>query len=496
MARYYIRQEYKGTLSTIYFDVQRRTPKLKMRVSTHIQVEAKVWNTANRSVSAWKRFTSTQEGKAVADKLELIQQATNELISAGKITSNEDKHVIDDAICMIVYAETIQMEQERQKQEQERREQERKSIIGFYDHFITGIQNGTIRHGNNKRYAKASIVSWLSFGNHLYSFCDTSTTFDDVNKMFADKFCAHLEKQGMLPLTCNKYIVCFRKLCNLSAEYGVNHNATSLKVWKERTITEDEKRTEIYLTDEELTAIYQFPLHGVEEQARDLFMLGCLSCQRYSDYGTLTRANFGTTANGISVIKVRQTKTGTYVEIPITDYRIEELCRKYDYDFPRITERRINDHIQAFMQRVADTAPTLKEKYTTILTYQERRKEQHFASLLADAKAGKKPQGEQRRMFAQMKAYAFKHNGKPLYERNERGQAVKYKYELVTTHTARRSGITNLYKTGLLDTREMMSVSGHQSERIFENYIRVGTSEHAERIASKLKQIAKGKEAI
>ena len=61
---------------------------------------------------------------------------------------------------------------------------------------------------------------------------------------------------------------------------------TSLGVWKEREVKEEEKRAEVYLTDEELDAIYNYPLEGTEEHARDLFVLGCLSCQRFSDYSS------------------------------------------------------------------------------------------------------------------------------------------------------------------------------------------------------------------
>lgn len=84
-----------------------------------------------------------------------------------------------------------------------------------------------------------------------------------------------------------------------------------------------------------------------------------------------------------------------------------------------------------------------------------------------------------------LQEYAEMHNGSPLFERNAAGKVIRPKYELITSHTARRSGLTNAYKTGLFDTRELMSLSGHQSERVFENYIWVGTREQAKRIAAK-----------
>jgi hypothetical protein len=47
-----------------------------------------------------------------------------------------------------------------------------------------------------------------------------------------------------------------------------------------------------------------------------------------------------------------------------------------------------------------------------------------------------------------MKAYAEEHNGSPLYMRDEDGNVLMYKYDLIVSHTARRSALTNLYKTG------------------------------------------------
>ena len=288
-----------------------------------------------------------------------------------------------------------------------------------------------------------------------------------------------------MPTTCNKYIICFRKLCNLAAEYGINHNATSLRVWKEREVREEEKRAEVYLTDEELDAIYNYPLEGNEEHARDLFVLGCLSCQRFSDYSSLTRANFVTTVLGTPIIKLRQQKTGNIVEIPILDDRINEICQKYDFSFPKLDERHTNDFLLTAMKKIASVCPSLMEKHNTVLTMTELRKEQNFIKLRKLKNSGCKLKKEDYRVLRNLIEYAEEHNGQPLYERDSFGQAVKFKYELVTTHTARRSGVTNMYKTGLFDKREMMSISGHLTEAIFENYIKVSKSEQADRIAAK-----------
>ena len=486
MANYYIRTDKKNGLNTIYFNVHKRKPNLNIRVCTHIQIGSYTWSVATKSIAAWNKFAQSEIGKPIVEKLDLMQQAVAKLIAEGKVQSNDDKDIIDKAILSIINAGVEKLQEEQQVRIQKAKERHQQEILAFYDSFLTGIVTGSIRHGNGKTYAKTTIDNWRGFKKYLYDYTKPSDIFDDVDKAYADGFLAHLENQGLLPTTCNIYIICFRKLCNIAAEYGVNHNATSLKVWKERDVKDSDKRAEIYLTDEELDAIYTFPLNGFEEQARDLFILGCLTCQRYSDYGSLSKENFCTTASGTPIIKVQQQKTGNIVEIPVVDTRIGELCEKYDYDFPKIDDRHINDYLLSAMKKVAMVCPSLMEKCVTTMTLPEQRKEEHYKELLKRKADGEHFGKEDTRTLNHMMEYALIHKGKPLYERNNRGQVVKFKYELITTHTARRSGVTNLYKTGLLDTRDMMAISGHQTEKVFEHYIKMSKSEHADRIAAKL----------
>lgn len=54
----------------------------------------------------------------------------------------------------------------------------------------------------------------------------------------------------------------------------------SLRVWKERTVHDDDRRAEIYLTNKELDALYEMESEGKEEQIRDLFLIGVFCAQR------------------------------------------------------------------------------------------------------------------------------------------------------------------------------------------------------------------------
>jgi len=60
------------------------------------------------------------------------------------------------------------------------------------------------------------------------------------------------------------------------------------------------------------------------------------------------------------------------------------------------------------------------------------------------------------------------------------------KYELVTSHTARRSFATNLYRRGIPST-QLMLLTGHRSESSFLRYIKVSREDNARDVAKKLK---------
>jgi len=55
------------------------------------------------------------------------------------------------------------------------------------------------------------------------------------------------------------------------------------------------------------------------------------------------------------------------------------------------------------------------------------------------------------------------------------------KYKFISTHTARRSFCTNAYNAEI-PIQDIMAISGHKSERVFLNYIKVDSLKNAERV--------------
>jgi integrase len=71
---------------------------------------------------------------------------------------------------------------------------------------------------------------------------------------------------------------------------------------------------------------------------------------------------------------------------------------------------------------------------------------------------------------------------KSLTKGGKRQTEIKEKWEMVSSHTARRSFATNLYKSGF-PSISIMAITGHKTENAFNRYIKVNEEEHAEMLA-------------
>lgn len=54
-------------------------------------------------------------------------------------------------------------------------------------------------------------------------------------------------------------------------------------------VEDDEKRILIYLTKDELKALYDMPLSGMKERVQDLFLIGCYTAMRYDEFSKIEK---------------------------------------------------------------------------------------------------------------------------------------------------------------------------------------------------------------
>lgn len=459
MGNYFLRTKKEKGTASVYLRVQKRNPKLNILVCSKVSVDIQQWDKVTQDVAKWNDYCKTQDGRKVKETLDSISSAIDNLISQGIY----DKARIDEVVEAIVFREErerqrIQEEEERQEQERlrqikEQEEEARKAdVILFLENFLEGIKNGRIKNGA-ENYTLNTCKVWSNFLGILKRFIQISPfTWKDINKALADRFVSFMEKNGYMVTSINKYIICFKAMIQNAMDQELHNNLIALRAFSKKKIQETDKAKEIYLTKAELQALYEMPLEGLKDKVRDVFLVGCYTCQRFSDYARLEKENFTTTAKGTKVVRIVQEKTGNDVVIPILNDNLLHIAEKYGYDIPKVNDVILNRYIKQILKELSSTVPSLARKERTLLTMKEREKEKQ---------------------------------GLVSFERDNKGYVIKPRYELVSSHTARRSGITNLYLSGNFDTYQMMSISGHRDEKTFYEYIKLSSDEVADSIAQK-----------
>jgi integrase len=248
--------------------------------------------------------------------------------------------------------------------------------------------------------------------------------FDGITIDFYNDFIKFMYEKKFSPNTIGKHIKTLKVIMRQSREEGLhNNNEFERKGFKSLR----EPVQNIYLTESELNKIFELDLSydSTLQIARDIFLIGCYTAQRFSDYSRITTGNIRTLENGKMVIDLIQQKTGEKVIIPVR-HELNVILKRYDYKLPKTYEQKINRHIKTIGEKAG---------ITEIVRVEE----------------------------------------------NRGGMTVKRdvkKYELIVTHTARRSGCTNMYLAGIPGI-DIMKISGHKTESEFLKYIKVSKEETA-----------------
>jgi hypothetical protein len=182
----------------------------------------------------------------------------------------------------------------------------------------------------------------------------------------------------------------------------------------------------IYLNESELTRLAAVDLSEDKtlDICRDVFLIGCYTAQRYSDYHRITPEMIRA-VNDVKVLELIQQKTGAKVMIPIRP-ELDAILSKYGYHLPHTGQQQLNDSMKIVGGMAGITEPV-------------------------------------------------------QLEASKGGMIVKTtipKNELIKSHTARRSACTNLYLAGI-NTLAIMKLSGQKTESEFMKYIRISVEENA-----------------
>lgn len=461
-------------------------------INTGIKVDIAQWLAdkdeylANEGVEAVKNGTvsiSTKMSKASYTIDEKIKQG----ITDGKLISKAIKNVID-----IEGAEV----------RKQLNDAEKSTLLGYLDHFIIDAENGVATKKNGGELRAETIRQYKVVSAALHDFLDNSTefstliTFNDIDKHFAEVLINTWKKSGILPSSINRYQGCIRAICNKASEEGININGASLRVWHQLDDTEN-KKTEYALTEDELNTLIDLPLVGKDAQCRDLFAIGCLTGQRYSDFSRINKKMLNN-IEGVPMLIIKQIKTGEIVYIPVVDNRLVSLLEKYDYNMPRIEYHTFcKYHLKKIVKMLADAAPTnLKKQVATHLTSAEKKMEAKWIELNIKLSQKKQLTDAEKDMYNYQKQFAVLHGtyhkshikNTQLWKRvdDDENEVYKYQYELISSHCARRTYTTLGIKNPDLTDDDIKSVTGHKNDYNFRKYDLSGKAYKAKQLALKL----------
>lgn len=309
--------------------------------------------------------------------------------------------------------------------------------------FIEYIQVYIDRYSESKKNSR--IQKYINVKNKLEAYQQEKSStlyFKDIDIVFYNSFKQWFLAQG---LTLN-YFGSIVKIIKLI--YTEAHNVDELhsfsKIKHKDFISYVEDVENIYLDLNELKSIYEYEFtedgvidfyisDGVKldrgqaksrvesyKMIRDRFLIGAYTGLRVSDFSRLHEANIDE-----KFIRLRAKKTDKETVIPINSI-VRNIIERNDLS-KTVSDQKINKHIKEVCKMVGITDDILINKSNQGVRHEE------------------------------------------MYK----------KYELVTTHTARRSFATNAYKSGV-PTIAIMKITGHTKESTFLKYIKVSAEENAE----------------
>lgn len=314
------------------------------------------------------------------------------------------------------------------------------SIVEFYEKYLEEVKfirkRGMpfpVSDRTRKKYATT-----LRHLKEFELFRKKVITFDQIEQEFYLEFVDYLRNHAtkvptkkdpepgpiiMTENTVGKHIGMLKLIMNAAGKAGISIEKYNSKDY----VKPNEEVVKIYLTEKELLKIYNLDLSKINylNKVRDLFLIGCYTCLRFGDFNNLKKENIYKNDQG-TFLKVNTMKTWEIVVIPI-HWIVLSILEKYNYELPEgISNQKMNDYL----------------------------KELGLKAGIDDLVSIKKIEG-----------------GLPVVR-------TWKKYKLITTHTARRSGATNMFLAGI-PAISIMKITGHKTESAFMRYIQMSQEDNA-----------------
>ena len=263
---------------------------------------------------------------------------------------------------------------------------------------------------------EGTIKKYRSLRKHIEEFDATvhfTVDFKTIDMEFYERFVKYFYSKEYLDNTVGKYISTLKAFLNWATEKGYNNN---LEFRRFKNISKSVDI--IYLNEEELNKLWELDLSGKFrlERVRDLFCLSCYTGLRYSDVVNLGLDNIQGEFIVLDTIKTRDK-----LKIPILPKAKIILDKYLSGDIQKVIS---NQKMNQYLKEIGELAG--------------------FDTLVKQVS----------------------HSGSKRIER------VNPKYDLITTHTARRTFITLALEKGMRH-EIIMKITGHKDYSTFKKYVKL-----------------------
>lgn len=288
------------------------------------------------------------------------------------------------------------------------------SLFEVFDEFVK--ESGEQNNWSSSTHAKFATVK-----KHLQAF-DIRLTFESLDESRLDDYAKYLShKKKMRNTTIIKQIKFLKWFLRWASRKGYNQNNDYEYFAPKPKVVE---KKVIFLKWSELMHLKDFPIPSEKkylERVRDVFLFCCFTSLRYSDVYNLRRSDVKD-----SHIEVTTIKTHDNLTIQFNKYS-QEILEKYkdvhfedDKVLPVISNQKMNDYLKELGELAGIDEP-IRETY---------------------------------------------------YKGNKRIDEVSPKYQLLGTHTARRSFICNGLALGI-PVEVIMKWTGHRDYKSMKPYIAI-----------------------
>lgn len=453
-----LRSRKYGNSNLVMLSVRIKNKNRDNAVALGISVDSMRWQfieqTIRQAREAYKRGATIFMDDALTSKLWNLVKELSVREKAGTL----DDATIASTIRAVLHQDEVEEISRAKERKQEAVKQSNATLVQFVEQYIHECETGQrLKHKSNQRIKETTIKNYRAVLSNLRKYeRDRKRTivWDDVTLELYTDMTHYFVERNLSPNSIAGFHNCLKVMLYAARDL---HLTTRDDFISHKWSIDYEQVDNIYIPEQRLREMAAVDFENVADltdrltryakdkeeldkllpclkrrhyrkrlaEARDIFLLGCLTGQRVSDYKRVSDDMIETIVGDRPFLHLRQEKTGKDVYVPYSD-TIRDILNRYNGEMPKVNNQHFGIRIKVIGLLCGWIEPAGLSEHKGLLQYPSKKR-------FCDA---------------------------------------------IKTHTARRTFATNAYKNGI-PLSAIMAVTGHSSEEMLRRYLKLGSKERA-----------------